>query len=89
MAKKEVCTKCNSNNIVRNGFTSGGRQKYHCRNCDCYRTLHTTQFYTEERKEEILRSYHERSSLRGTRRVYKVAVSTVLRWLEKKRVDSP
>lgn len=85
MVKKEACTSCNSNNIVMNGFTSAGKQKYHCRDCSCYRTLKTTQFYTAERKEEILRSYNERSSLRGTRRIYGVAVSTILRWLEKKR----
>ena len=88
MVKKEVCTRCNSNNIVMNGFTSAGKQKYHCRDCSCYRTLKTTQFYTEERKEEILRSYKERSSLRGTRRIYGVAVSTLLRWLEKKRAGA-
>ena len=88
MTKKEVCTKCNSNNIVMNGFTSGNRQKYHCKGCGCYRTLKTTQYYTEERKEEILRSYKERSSLRGTHRVYGVAVSTVLHWLGKKKIGS-
>ena len=87
MAKKEVCTSCNSNNIVMNGLTSGNRQKFHCKECGCYRTLKTTQHYTKERKEEILRSYKERSSLRGTRRVYGVAVSTVLRWLEKKNIS--
>ena len=85
MAKKEICTRCNSNNIVMNGLTSAGKQKYHCKDCNCYRTLHPTQVYSEERKEEILRSYKERASLRGTRRVYGVAVSTILRWLEKKR----
>ena len=89
MIKKEVCTNCNSNDILMNGFTSGGRQKYHCKDCGCYRTLKTTQYYTEERKNEILSSYKERSSLRGTHRVFGVAVSTVLRWLEKKRVGSP
>lgn len=88
MAKKDVCTSCNSNNIVMNGFTSGNRQKYHCKDCGCYRTLKTTQHYTEERKEEILSSYKERSSLRGTHRVYGVAVSTVLRWLGKKNFVS-
>ena len=87
MAKKEICTSCNSNNIVMNGLTSGGSQKYYCKDCGCYRTLHTTQLYTEERKEEILRSYKERSSLRGTRRVYGVAISTVLRWIGKKKVN--
>lgn len=88
MAKKEICTSCNSNNIVMNGLTSGNRQKFHCKDCGCYRTLKTTQLYTEERKEEILRSYHERSSLRGTHRIYGVAVSTILHWLEKKRARS-
>ena len=88
MVQKDVCTRCNSNNIVMNGFTSAGKQKYHCRDCSCYRTLKTTQLYTEERKEEILRSYKERSSLRGTRRIYGVAVSTILRWLEKKRAGA-
>ena len=86
MAKKGVCTSCDGNNIVMNGLTSGNNQKFHCKDCGCYRTLKTTQFYTNERKEEILRSYKERSSLRGTRRVYGVAVSTVLRWLEKKEL---
>ena len=86
MAKKEICTKCNSNNIVLNGLTSGKRQKFRCDDCGCYRTLHTTQFYTKERRDEILHSYHERSSLRGTRRVYRVAISTVLRWLKKKEL---
>ena len=88
MVKKDVCKSCNSNNIVMNGFTSARRQKYHCRDCGCYRTLKTTQFYTKERKEEILRSYQERSSLRGTRRVFGVAISTILRWLEKKNIDA-
>lgn len=88
MIKKEICTNCNSNNIVMNGLTSGGKQKYHCIDCRCYRTLHTTQFYTPERKEEIMSSYNERSSLRGTHRIYGVAVSTILNWLKKKRTCS-
>ena len=88
MEKKEVCKSCNSSNIVMNGFTSGNKQKYHCKDCGCYRTLKPTQYYTEERKEEILRSYKERSSLRGTQRVFGVAVSTILRWIGKKNPGS-
>jgi len=88
MAKKEICTSCNSNNIVMNGFTSGNRQKYHCKDCGCYRTLKTTQYYTKERKKEILCSYQERSSLRGTHRTFGVAISTVLHWIGKKNAGS-
>ena len=83
MAKKDFCASCNSNNIVMNGLTKSGRQKYHCKNCGCYRTLNTTQYYAEDRKKEILRSYKERASLRGTKRIYGVAITTVLRWLKK------
>ena len=78
------CSNCGSSHIVNNGLTIKGKQKYHCKSCGCYRTLGTTQWYSDDRKEEILRSYQERSSLRGTQRVYGVAVTTVLRWLKKK-----
>ena len=84
MAKKEICTSCNSNNIVMNGLTSGDRQKFHCKDCGCYRTLKTTQYYDEERKQEILRVYKERSSLRGVQRAFHVSIPSVLRWLKKK-----
>lgn len=84
MAKKEICTSCNSNNIVMNGLTSAGKQKFHCRDCGCYRTLKTTQYYNDTRKEEILRAYKERSSLRGIQRIYGVSVPSILRWLKKK-----
>lgn len=67
-----------------NGLTSGNRQKFHCKDCDCYRTLKTTQYYTTERRDEILRSYKERSSLRGVKRIYGVSIPSVLRWLKKK-----
>jgi len=39
----------------------------------------------KKEKKKYLRSYHERSSLRGTHRIYGVAVTTVLRWLKKKQ----
>ena len=39
--------------------------------------------YTQERKEEILRAYQERSSLRGLRRTFGVSPTTVIGWLKK------
>ena len=84
MKVKNICKTCNSNNVVMNGFTSGGRQKYHCKECGCYRTLKTTQFYTEERKKEILKVYKERASLRGVNRIYGVSIPTILSWIKKK-----
>ena len=85
MIIKNACETCGSSHIVKNGKSTKYKQKYHLQTCRCYRTLGTTQCYNKERKEEILRSYHERSSLRGTHRIYGVAVTTVLRWLKKKQ----
>jgi len=41
-------------------------------------------YYDEERKEEILKTYKGRASLRGIRRIYGVSMPSVLRWLKKK-----
>jgi transposase-like protein len=44
--------------------------------------------YTEEQREEILRAYQVRSSLRGLTRTFGVACNTVSDWI-KKRTDAP
>lgn len=84
MVIKEACESCGSRHIVMNGKTAKGKQKYHCKKCGSYRTLGTKQWYSDERKNEIIRVYKERASLRGVHRVYGVAVTTILRWLKKK-----
>ena len=78
------CTKCQSENIVKNGMTKVGKPKYHCKACGAYGTLNPSVQYTPERKEEILRAYHERSSLRGLERTFGVARQTVAKWLKEK-----
>ena len=80
----KLCKKCGSNKIVLNGKRSNGRQKYHCKMCGCYRTFGPEYFYSQEKKDEILRAYKERSSLRGVRRIYGVSINSVLSWLKKK-----
>lgn len=88
MAKNKTCTSCGSDHIVMNGQTDKGKQKFHCKECGCYRTFGTTQYYTKERKEEIIRAYQERASLRGVHRVYGTAITSVLRWIKKKSNSS-
>ena len=83
----KLCKKCGSNNVVMNGKRSNGRQKYHCKNCGCYRTFGPDYFYSDEKKEEILRVYKERSSLRGLTRIFGVSKTTVISWLKKKSQD--
>lgn len=83
------CTKCQSTNIVRNGTTKTGKQKYYCKECGAYGTLAPSVQYTPERKAEILRAYHERSSLRGIERTFGVARQTVAKWLKEKADSLP
>jgi transposase-like protein len=83
------CTKCQSANIVKNGKTKAGRQKYHCKVCNAYGTINPSVPYTPERKAEILRAYHERSSLRGIERTFGVARQTVAKWLKDKADSLP
>src|SRR3954447_12905541 len=56
-----TCRHCGSENIVRNGITSNGKQRFLCKDCG-KRSRENPQpnGYTEEEREEILRAYQER-----------------------------
>ena len=78
------CYHCGSSQIVRNGRTTNGKQRFVCRECGrCLRAQRTSNGYSEERKAEILRAYHERTSLRGLSRIFGVSRNTVSSWLKK------
>ncbi len=80
-----TCRHCGSDDVVKNGFApNNGKQKYLCRACGRQsREDPSPNGYTQERKEEILRAYQERSSLRGLRRTFGVSPTTVIGWLKK------
>jgi transposase-like protein len=78
------CPYCGSEDLVRNGHASNGKQKYRCKSCKRQsRDNPATNGYSEERREEIMRAYQEQSSLRGLTRTFKVARNTVKTWLKK------
>src|SRR5260370_8307372 len=80
------CPHCESEDIVRNGRSPNGKQKYRCRACKRQsRENPTPNVYSEERREEILRAYQERSSLRGIERTFGLSRTSVIRWLKKSR----
>ena len=83
-----TCRHCRSDDVVKNGFApNNGKQKYLCHACGRQsRQDPSPNVYTkEERKEEILRAYQERSSLRGLlRRTFGVSPTTVIGWLKKR-----
>jgi transposase-like protein len=79
-----TCRHCGSPNLTKYGIAPNGKQKYFCRE---YRRQSrenpTTNAYSEQQRETILRAYQERSSLRGLERTFGVARSTVIDWLKK------
>ncbi|MBV7329987.1 hypothetical protein KFU94_17435 [Chloroflexi bacterium TSY] len=83
------CYGCGSKQITKKGQTAKGKQKYHCKGCGSYGTLNPTVAYRPERCAEILRAYHERSSLRGLERTFGVARQSVAKWLREEDADLP
>ena len=80
------CPHCQSEKLVRNGRAPNGKQKYLCRACQRQsRENPTPHAYSEGRREEILRAYEERSSLRGLERTFGVSRHTVIGWIKKSR----
>jgi transposase-like protein len=77
------CTKCGSDNLLKNGHTSNGKQQYFCKDCGAHRILEQEKDYNESRKGEIIRTYLERASLRGLERIFHVSRQTVSGWLKK------
>jgi transposase-like protein len=74
---KHTCRACQSANIVKNGRNASGNQQYRCKGCGACKVLEPTVRYGAGRKEEILRAYQERASLRGVCRVFGVSRPTV------------
>jgi transposase-like protein len=83
------CPECDSLNIVKNGKDYKGDPKFYCPDGGAYGTLDATGRYTPERKEEILRAYQERPSMRGISRIFGVARQTLAGWLKQKAKTLP
>ena len=84
------CYHCTSTKIVRDGLTRNGKQRYWC--YDCKRSSrHAPQpsGYTSDEQELILKTYEERSSLRGLERIFGISRNTVIAWLKKKEKTFP
>lgn len=81
-----ICRHCGNDTLIRYGIAPNGKQKYRCHTCGKQSRANPTQNgYDATRKEEILRAYEERSSLRGLERTFGVSRNTVTKWLKKSR----
>jgi transposase-like protein len=82
---KLKCYHCGGDRLARNGLTQNGKQRY--LRSDCGRTSRDDpqpNGYTAAERAQILRAYHERSSLRGLSRTFGVSRNTVTGWLKKR-----
>src|SRR3954462_4862811 len=76
---------CDATNTIRHGYTTKGKQRYRCRTCSSRSFVQdpASAAYDPARKEEILRAYHERASLRGISRIFGLSRNTLTPWLKK------
>lgn len=87
--KTPVCRHCGHSTLVKYGIAPNGKQKYLCHTCGRQSREHPQlPGYSPERREEILRAYQERASLRGLERIFGVSRGTVITWLKKSPVSS-
>jgi transposase-like protein len=78
------CYHCGSERVRKHGLTRNGKQRFKCTLCGrSLRENPQDQVYSAQRKEEILRAYSERTSLRGLTRIFGVSRQTVMAWLKK------
>lgn len=51
------CYKCESTNVIKNGHTEDGRQKYICKTCKGILTEESSVHFFTEKEKEILKSF--------------------------------
>ena len=78
-----TCSRCGSEDIVKNGKNKSGTQTYKCKSCGACRVLSYKQKTKHIDKEAVLRTYAERNSYRSTARIFGISHVTVLNWLKK------
>ncbi len=77
------CPHCSSPNLVKNGRTSSGQQKYHCKDCQRYGTLDLQKAERLRQRQLVEQLHTERVSQRGIARITGVSRTTIIKWLKK------
>jgi insertion element IS1 protein InsB len=82
-----LCPSCSSDDVVRQGQSSEGKQRYKCRNPECCcSTLirhYTYRGYLPQVKQEIVEMALNGSGIPDTTRVLKISRTTVMETLKK------
>ena len=81
------CPHCHTTDVVKNGTSAEGKQRYRCRNDECTRASfilnYTYRGYLPEVKQQIVDMAVNGSGIRDTARVLKISPTTVIEELKK------
>lgn len=84
------CPHCHSKEVVKNGKSAEGKQRYRCQNFDCpYRTFSLNPTYpgrTRQVKQQIVEMTLNGSGVRDIARVLHVSPTTIIQELKKTQV---
>ena len=75
------CPECDSTNVVMNGKNSAGSQQFLCKDCRKSAVMYPQNQRSQEEKDQILSTYHERSSMRGIARRFHISRNTLKKML--------
>ena len=78
-----TCRDCQSSNLILNGKTQAGNQRYKCKDCGSTKVLQLVEKYSAARQELVAQTYVERNSSRSVGRIFGISHRTVLNWLKK------
>jgi transposase-like protein len=85
------CPNCNSTNVVKNGKSDEGKQRYRCRNVECSRRSFIRDYsyrgYLPAVKQQISDMAVNGSGIRDTARVLKISPTTVIEELKKRSLS--
>jgi len=87
--EKVLCPYCKSDNVVKNGRNSTGRQRMMCRNSECKHKTFQLEYSNNASKpgvkEKIIDMVMNGSGTRDTGRVLKISPNTVTAVLKKQK----
>ena len=82
------CIHCHSSDVVKNGKSAEGKQRYLCRNDDCpHRTFildYSYQGHLKEVKQQVVEMTLNGSGVRDIARVLLISTDTVINELKKR-----
>jgi transposase-like protein len=80
-----LCAHCQSERLVKDGFSSRGKQRYRCRSCSRRSSENPTpRGASPEKQAQVLAALGERMSQRAAARSFKMSRDTISALLEKK-----